>query len=64
MENLNIEEMEATRGGFNFGSFDHDDLTLGNTATAVNVSSVIGSGNKSGGVAVDQLASANAGNIL
>jgi len=62
MEELTTQEMEATRGGF---FFNHNTIaaTIGNTATSVNVASIIGSANKSGGVTVAQEAESSAGNI-
>ena len=63
MENLTLEEMEATRGGFLNHSLNGNKVTVGDTATAVNVAAIIGSGNRSGGVMVDQEAIASAGNI-
>ena len=64
MENLTPEQMEETRGGFLNHSFNGNNVTVGNQATSVNVADVIGSGNRSGGVEVDQVAVAAAGNIV
>jgi hypothetical protein len=64
MENLSIEEMEATRGGFLNHSLNGNKVTVGNTAVAVNASVITGSANRSGGIGeIDQDADANAGNI-
>jgi hypothetical protein len=63
MENLTLEEMEATRGGFFNHSLNHNNVTVGNTATSVNVAAITGSANKSGGITVVQEADSAAGNI-
>jgi hypothetical protein len=61
MDELTTQEMEATRGGF----FNHSTIaaTIGNSATSVNVATLIGAGNRSGGVTVAQEADSSAGNI-
>jgi hypothetical protein len=61
MENLSLEEMEATRGGF----FNHNNVSVGNTATSVNAAAVIDSANFSfGGVTILQEANSAAGNQI
>ena len=64
MENLSLEEMEATRGGFLNHSFNGNNVTVGNTATSVNVAALIGTANHSGGVVIGQQADSAAGNIV
>jgi hypothetical protein len=64
MEDLTTQEMEATRGGFVRGSFNHNNVTFGNTATSVNAAVILGSANRSGGVDVAQEAVSSAGNII
>ena len=63
MENLTPEEMEATKGGFLNHSLNGNNVTIGNTATSVNVAALIGTANHSGGVVIGQSADASAGNI-
>ena len=64
MENLSLEQQEATRGGFLNHDLNGNKVTALNSAVSVNVADVLGSGNRSGGVAVEQDAAAAAGNIV